>query len=92
MAHTDGGSAPKVHAKLIEIIENQLRKAEPREVGATLVRLSFLGHSRDAAIRMIAFALAIEMKQMMRDGRPFDTAAYVAKLHLLPGLVEAHRE
>jgi hypothetical protein len=72
--------------RLLAVVERQLTDGHPKEVGGTLLRLSFLGHSRDEAIRLIAVALTLEMRQMMAQGRPFDEKAYIAKLNLLPDL------
>lgn len=81
-----GSVKPSVHERLVAIVERQIAGGMPKEVGGTLIRLSFLGVSRDEAIRMIAYVWALEMKQMMTSGRGYDERAYVAKLHLLPDL------
>jgi hypothetical protein len=81
-----GSGKPSVHQRLVAIVERQIAAGEPKEVGGTLIRLSFLGISRDEAVRMIAYIWALEMREMMTSGRGHDERAYVAKLHLLPDL------
>lgn len=84
-----GTGKPSVHERLVQIVERQIANGEPKEVGGTLIRLSFLGISRDEAVRMIAYVWALEMKAMMTSGRGYDEAAYIAKLHLLPDLARS---
>jgi len=83
---TGGGDPGRVRDALIDVVENQLKAGTPKEVGGTLVRLCFLGYSRGEALRLIAVALVHDMNEMMAQGRTFDAARYIAKLHALPQL------
>lgn len=78
------GDPARTRAALLGVVEEQLRDGTPKEVGGTLIRLCFLGYSRDEAIRLIAVALTHDMREMMATGRAYDEARYVAKLHALP--------
>jgi hypothetical protein len=68
------------------VVETQLKEGTPKEVGGTLIRLCFLGYSRGEAIRLITVALVHDMREMMAEGRVYEEARYVAKLHALPQL------
>lgn len=69
--------------KLINVVEAQLADREPKEVGMALLRLSFAGHSRGEALRLIASALVMEMNATAAHGGDFDRAAYIARLEAL---------
>ena len=69
---------------LLGVVERQLQDGSPKEVGGTLIRLCFLGYARDEAIRLIAVALTLDMRERMQQSRSYDEARYVAKLHALP--------
>lgn len=75
---------PAARAALLEIVDNQLRDGNPSEAQATPDRLIREGHSRDEARKMIAFALLVELNEMVRDSRTYDEPSYVARLRALP--------
>lgn len=81
-----GGNPARAREALLGVVEQQLKDGDPKEVGGTLIRLCFLGYSRDEAIRLIAVALVHDMNEMMRENRAFDEVRYIAKLHALPHL------
>lgn len=83
---TGGADPARARAALLGVVESQLKDGAPKEVGGTLVRLCFLGYSRDEAIRLIAVALTFDMRELMSQGRIYDEARYIAKLHALPHL------
>ncbi|WP_421682677.1 hypothetical protein HKW98_16900 [Stutzerimonas urumqiensis] len=74
---------------LVEAIENQLEAGEPAVTQAVLNKLTLVGHPRDEAVHLMALVLADEVKQMMRDDRPFDGERYERLLRDLPDLPEA---
>lgn len=69
---------------LFEVIENQLADADPAEVKATLLKLCMTGHSREAALELIACALAPEMVAVIEHEEKFNLARYQQRLALLP--------
>lgn len=79
-------NSDRARTALLGVVEKQIADGTPKEVGGTLIRLCFLGYSRDEAIRLIAVALTIDMREMMLQSRVYDEARYVAKLHALPEL------
>jgi len=80
------GNPDRARAALLGVVEKQLAEGTPKEVGGTLIRLCFLGYSRDEAIRLIAVALTIDMREMMLQSRAYDETRYIAKLGALPEL------
>lgn len=74
--------------RLVEAIENQLASGEPSAAGAVFNKLSLLGYPREERLELMALVLAHEIHAMLREGRPFDLAAYTAALRALPDLPE----
>lgn len=73
---------------LIQAIENQLEAGEPAAAQATLNKLTLVGYEREETIKMMALALAHEIKQMLEDDRAFDGERYESLLRNLPDLPE----
>ena len=73
---------------LIQAIENQLEAGEPPAAQATLNKLTLVGYEREESLRMMALVLAHEIRGMLGEDRPFDSAAYEALLRNLPELPE----
>ncbi|MDP4944737.1 hypothetical protein [Alishewanella sp. SMS8] len=71
-------------ATLLEVLENQLADNYPTEVMATLMRLRMTGHSREAAMELMACALAPEMFAVVEQQQNFNLERYTAHLALLP--------
>lgn len=71
-------------AMLFEVVENQLADNYPKQVTETLMRLRMTGHDRDAAIELIACALAPEMIDVIEHQQDFNLERYVSHLALLP--------
>ncbi len=77
---------PDMKQRLLEIVENQLRDGKPPEARQTLERLMAQGYSAGEARQLIASAAASEMFEVIRSGRPYNEARYVAALQRLPEL------
>ncbi|MFV0453932.1 MAG: hypothetical protein ACK5NQ_02850 [Pseudomonas sp.] len=73
---------------LIQAIENQLEAGDPPAVQATLNKLTLVGYEREESIRLMALALAHEIRQMLDEDRPFDAEGYETLLRGLPELPE----
>lgn len=73
---------------LIQAIENQLEAGEPAAAQATLNKLTLVGYTREESVRLMALALAHEIRQMLDADRPFDAQAYETLLRNLPELPE----
>lgn len=73
---------------LIQAIENQLEAGEPEAAQATLNKLTLVGYEREESVRLMALALAHEIRQMLAEDRPFDPQAYETLLRNLPDLPE----
>jgi hypothetical protein len=80
------GNTDRAREALIATIEKQIVEGTPKEVGGTLIRLCFLGYNRGEALRLIAVALTLDMREMMLQSRAYDEARYIAKLNALPQL------
>ncbi|WP_312930030.1 hypothetical protein [Stutzerimonas nitrititolerans] len=73
---------------LIQAIENQLEAGDPPAAQATLNKLTLVGYEREESIKLMALALAREIRQMLDEDRPFDAEGYETLLRGLPELPE----
>lgn len=73
-------------AAIFEIIENQIRDNNPREVKQTFERLLSEGQTEEEAMKLIGCAVAVEIYEVMKSQKPFNEARYVANLRKLPGM------
>jgi hypothetical protein len=80
--------APNPHLRraILEIVDNQLRDNNPPETKETLTRLMAEGRSRKEAIELIACVVSTEIFEVLKSGRPYDNARFVAALRALPRL------
>jgi uncharacterized protein YidB (DUF937 family) len=78
---------------LIPAVKEQLNSKDLPFVAATFTRLTEKeGLDQEAALELIAQALAITVNTMMTQGRSFDTASYRQLLKLLPALPDESGE
>ena len=83
---TESNDEAFARSTLSEAIENQLREGKPLAAKFTLERLLAAGHERADAIAMMAAVLALEVRALLDEDRPFDTDWYVAALRGLPAM------
>jgi len=77
---------PHLKFALLEIAENQINAGDPPETRATLDRLMAAGHSREQAMELIACVVTSEIFDILKQGKAFNEARYVAALQKLPTL------
>src|SRR5688572_26067831 len=77
---------PQLRRALLEVVENQLRDGTPPETRETLDRLMAAGHTRERAVKLIACVVSSEVFDVLRSGKPYDEARYLAGLRALPRL------
>lgn len=82
----DGDDEAFAEAALIEAVENQLEADQPPFARAVLNKLTLVGHPREEAVRLMALALAHEIRQMLAEERAFDVEQYEQLLRALPEL------
>jgi hypothetical protein len=82
----DEAPNPHLRRAILEVVDNQLRDDTPPETKMTLDRLIAEGHTRTAAIELIACVVSTEIFQVLKSRRPYDNASYVAALQALPRL------
>ena len=75
-----------MRALIFETIDNQMRDADPPETKQTYDRLIAAGYSREETMKLIGTAVSVEIFDVLKHGRPFNQARYVATLHALPTL------
>jgi len=73
-------------AAIFEIIENQIRDNNPREVRKTLERLLFEGHTKEQAMKLIGCAVSAEIFEILKYKKPFNESRYIDNLNKLPEL------
>lgn len=83
------GVNPRLHITLHEVIARQLWYDDPPEVWATAQRLTGLGFDRHNVLHALMFAMGEQLRQSLLVGQPYDHAAYVDALDVLPGSWEA---
>ncbi len=69
---------------ILEAVDRQLNEGDPPEVVATYVRLRGMGYSDEQTRTFIARALLTELYEMLKTGKPYHHARYVAALDRLP--------
>jgi predicted nucleic-acid-binding protein len=69
---------------IFDIIENQVRDANPPETKQTLERLMQSGYSEEDAKKYIGQCVLVELSRLMKHQRPFDEKKYVQNLLNLP--------
>ena len=77
---------PELPQSILEAIDNQMRENNPPIVKQTYDRLIKEGHSDDYAHRLIAFAMMLEVNDMLKTMRMFDVKKYTHTLNRLPEL------
>ncbi len=81
-ADPDSDENPFLHVHLHELVETQLARGEPPEVGEALARLAARGLDRHEAIHRILQVLVEHAGEAFRTGKA-DPAAYAARLRRL---------
>lgn len=71
---------------LIEAIESQLESDTPPATRAVYNKLSLVGYEHEEILQLLALVLANEVREMLKDDRPFDGARYERLLRALPEL------
>jgi peroxiredoxin family protein len=71
---------------MIEIIENQIAANNPPKVRKTLARLESLGIKHNAALKLIACALSVEIFEIMKNKEQFNAHRYDENLDHLPDM------
>ena len=77
-------SAEIARAAIFEIVENQIRDNNPREVKQTFERLLTEGQTEAKAMKLIGCAVAVEIFEIMKHQKPFNLSRYVENLSKLP--------
>lgn len=70
-------------AVIFTIINNQIRDETPPETKQTLDRLIAEGHAEKEAMKLIGEVVATEVFEVLKEGREYDNAKYVAALEAL---------
>ncbi|YCO43653.1 hypothetical protein HGG83_12285 [Thiopseudomonas denitrificans] len=71
---------------MVEAIENQLLATDPACVQAVLNKLTLVGMEREEVVEMMAYVLAVEIRQSLQQERGFDAGNYERMLRELPEL------
>jgi hypothetical protein len=75
---------PELHAKVMEIVETQLRDGHPEETRLTLERLQAAGYNPELARRLIGYVVVHELGQELVAHKPFNEERYAELLRRLP--------
>lgn len=74
----------KLRKQIFEIIENQIRSNDPAEVKTTFDRLQKQGFDDFQIRQMIGQCLAVELFDVMKNGKPYNNERYINNLLALP--------
>jgi hypothetical protein len=69
-----------------EVLENQLGDNDPPETRETYERLLAEGIADGEARRLLSAIIAVEIFEVIKEGRPFNRDRFVERLRLLPKL------
>ena len=78
----------RLNRAIMEVVENQIRQANPRATKETFDRLIREGHDHDEARRLIGCVVASEIFDVLKDLQPYNEGRYVSALKRLPELPE----
>jgi hypothetical protein len=70
--------------QIFAIIKNQIKDNEPPETKATLDRLKNQGFDNFQSRQMIGQCLAVELFDVMKNGKPYNNERYKKNLLALP--------
>ena len=70
--------------QIFSIIENQIRDNDPPETKMTYQRLMDLGYDDFQTRQFIGQCVAVEIFDVIKNGKPYDNDRYVKNLHKLP--------
>ena len=70
--------------QIFEIIKNQLKNNDPPETKITYNRLIKAGYDDFQTRQMIGQCLAIELFEVIKNGKPYSNARYIKNLKKLP--------
>ena len=71
---------------IFEAVENQMRDNNPPITKETFDRLIADGFTKNEAMKLIGFALANEISEIMNSNQPFDEERYSQNLRNLPDI------
>jgi hypothetical protein len=74
----------KLREQIFEIIKNQLRDNDPPETKITYDRLIKNGFDEFQTRQMIGQCLAVELFDVIKNGKPYDNERYIKNLKKLP--------
>ena len=75
---------PQLAATILEIVDTQLRDGTPPETRQTFDRLITAGYTPEGARQLLAHVVVSEIYTVMKRGKRYDMARFVAALHQLP--------
>ena len=72
--------------RFLDVVENQIRDADPPEAKRTYDRLTAAGYGHEETMNMLACAVANEIFGVLKNNEPVNEERYVAALKALPQL------
>ena len=73
-----------LRAQIFEIISSQLKTNDPPETKFAFDRLKKQGFDDFTIKQMIGQCLAVELFDVLKNGKPYDNARYIKNLNGLP--------
>lgn len=70
--------------QIFTIINNQIADNQPPETKITYDRLISLGYSEFVTRQLIGQCVAVEIFNVLKNGKPFDEKRYISNLKQLP--------
>ncbi len=69
---------------IMEVVENQINGNDPPETKQTLNRLLSEGYTEKEAKKLIGGVVAVEIFEVLKQGRPYNQKKFVDSLNALP--------
>jgi hypothetical protein len=77
-------TSQRLNAAIMEIVANQLRSGDPPQTRQTFERLKASGLAEDEVRRLLGCVVVNEIFEILKQGKPYDAARFVAALDRLP--------
>ena len=74
----------RLNAAIMKIVANQLRSGDPPQTRQTYDRLKARGLPEDEVRRLLGCVVVNEIFEVLKQGKPYDAARFVAALDRLP--------
>ena len=73
-----------LNTAIMEVVDNQINGNDPPETKQTFNRLISEGYTEKEAKKLIGSVVAVEIFEVLKQGRPYNQKKFVTSLNTLP--------